>query len=436
MTVNHLYPTTRPSLDLNFARQKRLDPRVTFTRGSTATYVGDDGLIKTAASNEARFDHDPATGESLGLLVEEAKTNLVLESEDWGNTTYWYSNGNKGGLNNSSSKDYFIATNNTTDVLSPDGANNAVKLTGDTSYTSSGFALGRVNIVPKSITLSQNTVYTFSLFVKDPNSVLDSNQKLWIIFGSAFSNTNGRAAFDLQNNVVTFAADYSNGSGSIESYPNGWKKLTATFANTSSGGTPYIYIQEADNQSGPNTFSTNGESFYAFGFQIEQAYFPTSYIPTSGSTVTRSADVASMTGTNFSSFWNNNAGSVLFDGIPKTTTRLSDYWSAHNTGSRGYELYVNSSGTMYHYINFGASILLNPISAGTRYRVCSAFDTSSINSSVNGGSVISASGVAATGISTFNIGKAYSGYTMNGHIARLTYYPTRLTDSQLQELTR
>ena len=88
MTIKQLFPTQRPALDLNFARQKRLDSRVTFTRASTGTYVGSDGLIKTAASGEARFDHDPETGESLGLLVEESRTNLLRYSEEFNNAPW------------------------------------------------------------------------------------------------------------------------------------------------------------------------------------------------------------------------------------------------------------------------------------------------------------------------------------------------------------
>ena len=74
--MESVFPTVRnggifntSSLDLQFARTKTLDPRITFTRASSGTYVGSDGLIKTATTNEARFDHNPATGESLGLLV-------------------------------------------------------------------------------------------------------------------------------------------------------------------------------------------------------------------------------------------------------------------------------------------------------------------------------------------------------------------------------
>jgi hypothetical protein len=81
-----------PNLDLNFAQNKSLiddysgTTLVTFTRASTGTYVGSDGLIKSATTNEPRFDHNPTTGESLGLLVEEARTNLLLRSEEFQTT--------------------------------------------------------------------------------------------------------------------------------------------------------------------------------------------------------------------------------------------------------------------------------------------------------------------------------------------------------------
>jgi len=80
MTIKSLYPSIRPTLNLDFAKTKSLDPRITFTRASTATYVGSNGLIQIAASGVARFDHNPTTGESLGLLVEPARTNLLLNS--------------------------------------------------------------------------------------------------------------------------------------------------------------------------------------------------------------------------------------------------------------------------------------------------------------------------------------------------------------------
>ena len=76
-TTDLNYPEVRPTLDLNFARVKALDPRITFTRASGGSYVGADGLIKYAGVNEPRFDHDLSTGESLGLLVERNSNNLI-----------------------------------------------------------------------------------------------------------------------------------------------------------------------------------------------------------------------------------------------------------------------------------------------------------------------------------------------------------------------
>ncbi len=81
------FPNVRPSLDLRFALAKKLDPRITFTRGSIGTYFGSDGLMRTAGVNEPRFDHYPITGQSLGLLIEESRTNLVTYSEDFNSWT-------------------------------------------------------------------------------------------------------------------------------------------------------------------------------------------------------------------------------------------------------------------------------------------------------------------------------------------------------------
>jgi hypothetical protein len=72
------------ALDLQFATDKTLTarkgPTPTFTRASTATFIGSDGLIQSAAINEARFDHDPITLACKGLLMEESRTNLVFPS--------------------------------------------------------------------------------------------------------------------------------------------------------------------------------------------------------------------------------------------------------------------------------------------------------------------------------------------------------------------
>jgi hypothetical protein len=73
-----------PSLDLNFMTPGSLDPRITFTRGSTATYFDVTGTMQTAATNTPRWDYDPVTHALRGLLIEEARTNVLLNSATLG----------------------------------------------------------------------------------------------------------------------------------------------------------------------------------------------------------------------------------------------------------------------------------------------------------------------------------------------------------------
>lgn len=75
---------TSPSLDLNFMVSSTLDPRVTFTRTSAATYFDATGTMQTAATGVARFDYDPVTHAALGLMIEGNATNVLLNSATLG----------------------------------------------------------------------------------------------------------------------------------------------------------------------------------------------------------------------------------------------------------------------------------------------------------------------------------------------------------------
>lgn len=71
---------TPPSLDLRFTAGGGLDPRITFTRASAGSYFDYTGTLQSAATNVARFDYDPVTLAARGLLIEESRTNLLLNS--------------------------------------------------------------------------------------------------------------------------------------------------------------------------------------------------------------------------------------------------------------------------------------------------------------------------------------------------------------------
>ena len=78
-----------PTLNLDFANSKQLDSRITFYRDSIATYYDSNGILRYANVNEPRFDHDPVTGESKGLVVEQSRRNHVLLSHNIVNNSTW-----------------------------------------------------------------------------------------------------------------------------------------------------------------------------------------------------------------------------------------------------------------------------------------------------------------------------------------------------------
>ena len=299
MTLDN-YPTVRPAQSLDFAKSRYLPPEVTFSRatpatnGSDGTYVGPTG-IKMSDENTPRFTWE--NGKCRGLLIEPSRTNILPESGNLNDQTYWHTSTNPGSLNQQASQGWFVATANTTEIVSPDGTNNACKLSGNTASTYD--KNWKVHVVPNAstVSMSANVVYTWTLFVNDPDSVFNGDNVLEFMYGNRYSNTNARVIFDLSNDTVTYMGDIASESASITPYPNGWKKLTATWTNTSSGGGPRYYLEEVSprDPSVITRFSANGEKFYVWGFQIEEGSFPTSYIPTSGSTATRGADSAEFT---------------------------------------------------------------------------------------------------------------------------------------------
>ena len=390
MAISQLYPTQRPALDLNFARQKRLDSRVTFTRGSTATYVGSDGLIKTAASGEARFDHDPVTGESLGLLVEESRTNSFLYSESF--NVYWDTSGT-------------IQPNASS---APDNTSSATLVT----------PLSGTFFVRKAP--SGTGTATSSVFVKDAGA------------GScAVAMGSSSAGYLINVNLVTgeFISGRSYGGGTLVGYTiqpvsGGWYRISVAATASSRG----INILRADG-------TTPTQGIYVWGAVLELgALFPTSYIPTTSSTVTRSADVASMTGTNFSSWYNQSEGSFSLTAptLKRTSANQRVVSTTSSSPTEGVQFW-NSSGTATRYRIYKAGSLEVNISTST-YEGANwgwVYKTNDAALFKNGALLASdtscAMPTAATSLSIGNNGLK--------HISRLIYWPYRLTDAQLEALT-
>jgi hypothetical protein len=421
------------SLDLNFAKNKSLvDSKtgrnlVTFTRVSSGTYVGSDGLIKTATTDEARFDHDPTTGESLGLLVEESRTNLLTSSE-----------------NVSAYNKYNVTTPFDSSVINPSGSTGSYKILANAGST--GVNSARINSNANSL-----SSIVVSAFVKK-----STHRYVFIGFGGGTNSFT--ALFDIEPGLTSNRLLGQGGNGErtnidagYQNFPNDWIRIWA--AGTTSG------IEGLTLGMGPNatTFNLSSwaaagtEEIYAWGLQYENnASFPTSYIPTIGSgvitpgytspAVTRAADVASITGANFSSWIDFNDGTFFSDStVIAPSVQTQAVWSL--TGGT----YVTSlrqpqgAGNQFR-AQIGNVFTPSPgtgdlLSDGTT-KACVAYSGTAGRLQV-GSSSDDATAVGVLDPTQFHVGSlGGTGAILNGTIRRLVYWPKRLSDPILQKVTR
>jgi len=244
---------------------------IDFTRSSTGTYLGSDGLIRTADTNEPRLEYD-ASGQPLGLLIEEQRTNLLSYSEAF-DDSYWVKSG---------------ITTSPNGAVPPDGSGNAISL----------LAIGTSGAyVSRSSLGSAGAGYTVSVFAKagTHDIIRITNQS---------SGTSG-GWFDLTNGT-TLSSNGANNVSQIEYVGNGWYRCSRYFDSWVNSNNAVLFGVSASDGS---TQSVSGHTVSLWGAQLELGSFPTSYIPTSGSTVTRNADIPSLPIERFS--YNDTQGTLF-----------------------------------------------------------------------------------------------------------------------------
>lgn len=224
-----------------------------FERASTATYFDSDGVLQTAAVDEPRFDHDPVTGEALGVLIESSATNLKLNS----NTTSGFS----------ASQRFIVEL----DESEPYAGAPSVKLT-------TKEATGNAIYTLYSPSTSQ---MTFRAAFKNFGT-----QSPRLLIRNDTTGVNVLYAEILENSASVLSGT---GEARLVQEGGGWHSLQLTPESTFSEGDNirvYLFLGNSE----------VGASFNASGFQFEQGPVATSYIPTAGSPVTRAADIITTRG--------------------------------------------------------------------------------------------------------------------------------------------
>ena len=417
------------SLDLQFATDKTLTarkgPTPVFTRASTATFVGSNGLIQSAAINAARFDHDPVTLACKGLLIEESRTNNSLYSGAIVNNTGW-----SGGLTSSVSG------------TGPDG-NSSYQLseTGIIALQSIANTGGTSGLQATSVVTG--TTYTGSIFVK---KVAGSVDWIQITFGGSGFGTVPYANFNIGNGTVGNSAGLASGtSPRIENYGNGWYRLSISVTASATIATNNVILAFIQNTNGtariPSYLGSTSNSVLASLCQFETGSFPTSYIPTTTASLARSADTCSITGGAFSGFYNATEGTSFIRVIKNTNTGNPRPLTITNgTSGNRVETTRGSSVDQIDYYAGGSflhTLSLGSVAVGDSYKIAHAMAANNFAASRDGLTPATNNSGIMLAADRMIIGANFAGSSglMNGTIFAIRYYKKRLPNAKLQALT-
>jgi hypothetical protein len=369
-------------------------------------------VLETAASGVARFDHNPTTFESLGLLIEGQRTNLVTYSEQFDNAS-WV----KGAAS--------IVANT---IVAPDGT-----LTGDKLFESTDAST--THTVRQAATLGAAGATTFSFYVKAAECPFI---QVWINDGATTANrvegyvnlTSGATLV-----VQTVGTGWSSPTMSVISVGNGWWRVALTSTGSVTSVSCRILLATAV---GTTIYTGDGYSgIYIWGAQLEAGAFATSYIPTVASQVTRASDAASMTGTNFSSWYSQGQGTLYTEFNPMVLAASSGVLINDNTTSNRIRLAttsvsdqgtVTTSGTAQAVLDGGTP------AANTSMKLAMTYQVNNFALSLNGATATTDTSGTVPVVSQLQIG-AETTTVGNLRIKKVAYYPIVSTATQLQALT-
>lgn len=405
-----------------------LDSKITFSRSSSATRVNSSGYIESVGANTARFDYSPVSLTLKGLLVEGATTNLLLWSDDV-----------RGSSDSGGHAEW---------VQTPDANVNVIL---DTTVTNPYGVLSTCKVrcsvagavqrqISQTLTLTDGTLYTSSIYIKAGECTF---MKMGLTSKDASVST---IVYNLSTGTVQSASGTQLIESGIIPSGNGWYRCWATWSAASGATTPTFAFSLA--ASGGADFNGNTtEGFYAFGAQTEAGQGATSLIPTTTAAVARSADVVSITGTNFSSWFSQLQGTFVVEAYAATTvqnTAASVIEVNDNTSANRHIVYRENTNQRPHATAYNTSVSVADLTTaantwvnGAKARIGYSYSPTKYQLSINGATPINTSASSLPGtLDRLRIGDNSSGTRpLNGCITKIEFYNASVFDSGLSSIT-
>jgi hypothetical protein len=385
--------------------------------GSTAfDYIPTTTAAVYLPRSNAYQDHNPATLAPLGFLIEEQRTNSIRN-----NTMQGAVAGTPGTLPTNWST-FTVLTGLTREVIG--------------TGTESG-----ISYIDVKVSGTPSGAGSYFLQYEVANQIASSNGQAWT--ASTYYKLAGGS---LSGMSVRQNVSQRDGAGaSLGAFNQAFTPTTAALRTQR-------VLQPVTNNNASTAFELSNVELVLTGAaiditlriglpQLELGAFATSPILTTGAAATRLADVASITGTNFSSFWNQTEGTIVVSADQSGTSTLRTAWRAdNNTDDERIFMRGNTSALADMIIIDGGATQAglstgNTITANTIYKHATAYKVNDIATAFNGSNVLTDGAATLPTVTQMRVGGVGTGDVLNGHLQSLTYYNRRLPNATLQSLT-
>jgi hypothetical protein len=383
---------------------------MTFSRtGNTGTRVNANGLIEGVNANIPRLDYLDSTCPKV--LLEPQRTNLLLQSQDISSASWLKGNSPT------------IVANV---AIAPDGTTTADSIQQEDAVLIK-------TIQQYGFTVTANSTYTFSLFIKKETSKTNFGA-MNISFSGGVAKKADVSFDEVNGTMLVITGSTLTPILKVDDYGTYWRfNITAT--DNGSNTSVSIIFYPAISTTGTNLVVCNGSARTIWGAQLEAGSFATSYIPTTTASVTRNLDSCSKS--SISSILSSTEGTLFVDFVytsPDAGRLTMDDGSTNNriwftVSSTGITVESRVGGTPS--VGFGSGIS----TIGTRYKIAFAYKNNDFAYYINGGGQFASSGTVASTFSRLSFDSGFSSLYFNNKVNSLAHWKTRLTNSELATLT-